>query len=54
MTAYGSVHATLQNAGLTIDGYSALRCERRSTIEYMDGDHFWHVGGIYRIDAWEQ
>ncbi len=53
MTAYGSVHATLQNAGLTIDGYTALRCERRTTIEYQDNDRFWHIGGIYRVEGWQ-
>lgn len=50
--AYGTVHATLQDAGLSITGYSALRCRRQTTIEYLDADRYWHVGGIYRIDAW--
>lgn len=49
--AYGSVHAALQGRALTIGGYQALRCERRTTLEYMDNDRYWHVGGIYRIEA---
>lgn len=51
--AYGTVHNTLQDAALTVTGYNALRCERRSTIEYQDGDGFWHVGGVYRIEVVE-
>ena len=51
--AYGSVHAVLQGKQLSMTGYTALRCERRTTIEYQDNDRFWHVGGIYRIEAWE-
>lgn len=49
--AYGSVHATLQAKHLNISGMTALRCERRTTIEYQDNDRYWHVGGIYRIEA---
>ena len=51
--AYGSVHAVLQGKQLSMTGYTALRCERRTTIEYQDNDRFWHVGGIYRIEGWE-
>ena len=51
--AYGSVHTAIQNAALSISGYTALRCERRTTIEYQDNDRFWHVGGIYRIEGWQ-
>lgn len=50
---YGSVHSTLQNAALTIAGFTSLRCQRKSTIEYIDPDRYWHVGGIYRIEAWQ-
>lgn len=50
--AYGTVHNTIQNAALTITGFTALRCERTSTIEYIDPDRYWHVGGVYRIEAW--
>ena len=49
--AYGTVHATLQNAALTVTGFTSLRCERRSTIEFIDNGRFWNVGGIYRIEA---
>lgn len=52
--AYGSVHSTIQNKALNLGtAFTALRCERRTTIEYMDNDRYWHVGGIYRIEAWE-
>lgn len=47
---YGSVHAKLQDASLSVTGWTALRCARQSTIEYRDGDGYWHVGGVYRID----
>lgn len=50
--AYGSVHPTLQNAALTITGFTSLRCQRVSTIEYQDPGRYWHIGGIYRIEAW--
>ena len=50
--AYGTVHTALQGKQLTISGHTALRCERRTTIEYQDNDRFWHVGGIYRIEAY--
>lgn len=50
--AYGTVHSTLQDASLSITGFTALRCERRSTVEYIDPERYWHVGGIYRVEAW--
>lgn len=49
--AYGTVHNTIQNAALSMTGFTLLRCERVSTIEYIDPDRYWHVGGIYRIEA---
>lgn len=49
--AYGSVHTALHGQHLNIAGFSALRCERSTEIQYQDGDRFWHVGGIYRIEA---
>lgn len=50
--AYGTVHSTLQGANLSITGFTGLRCERRSTVEYIDSGRFWHVGGVYRVEAW--
>lgn len=47
---YGSVHARLHGASLTVTGWTAQRCERRSTVEYRDNDGYWHVGGVYRIE----
>lgn len=49
---YGTVHDTLQNAPLAITGFTTLRCERRNVVEYIDPERFWHVGGVYRIEAW--
>lgn len=51
--AYGTVHAALDNAQLSVSGYSALRCERINTVEFIDGERYWNVGGLYRVDVWE-
>lgn len=50
---YSHLHALLQNAALTVAGYSVLRCRRTSSIKFRDEDGFWHVGGLYRIDLHE-
>jgi hypothetical protein len=47
---YGHLHDALQDAGLSIPGFSAMRCRRTSRIEYQDSDLYWHSGGIYRVD----
>lgn len=47
---YGTAHAQLQARQLTVTGYNALRCLRRVTLEYQDGDRYWHVGGVYDIE----
>lgn len=52
-TAYDTLHGGLQDAALSVTGYTVQRVRRETTIEYMDGDRFWHVGGIYRIDIQE-
>lgn len=49
---YGHIHTATEDAPLSATGLTFLRCRRRSTISYRDPDGFWHVGGIYRIDAW--
>lgn len=51
--AYGTVHAAMQDAALTATGYTSLRSRRNATINYRDGDGFWHIGGIYRVDVQE-
>ena len=51
--AYGSAHATIDEKHLTVSGYTAMRCERIATVEYIDPERFWHVGGIYRIEIQE-
>lgn len=49
---YGHIHTAMEDAPLSATGLTFLRCRRRSTISYPDPDGYWHVGGIYRIDAW--
>lgn len=49
--AYGTVHTALHGQQLAMGGWGALRCERSTAIQYQDNDRFWHVGGIYRIEA---
>jgi hypothetical protein len=51
--AYDRVHRSLQDAPLTVTGYNLLRMRRETTIQFMDPDRFWHVGGVYRIDIQE-
>ena len=50
---YGHIHTLMQDAPLSVSGFSLMRCRRQSTIKYRDGDGFWHVGGLYRIDVHE-
>lgn len=49
---YNTAHANLQDAPLTIVGSYPLRVRRISRVEYRDGDGYWHVGGIYRLERW--
>lgn len=49
--AYDALHDALNGTVLTVTGYTALRCERRSTLEYQDSGGYWHVGGLYRVDV---
>ena len=48
--AYGTAHALLQDAPLSVSGYQVLRVRRISTFDYLDNEGFQHVGGNYRID----
>lgn len=45
-------HAALQDAPLSISGGYGLRVRRISRVSYQDSNKFWHVGGVYRIDRW--
>lgn len=48
---YGTVHAAIQDATLTVPGFSQLRFRRVNTIgPYQDNEKFWHVGGVYRCE----
>ena len=51
---YGDVHELVQDASLTIPGYSVLRVRRESILQYEDQMHFWNVGGLYNFDIWKQ
>lgn len=47
---YGTIHAALQDAPLTVTGFRVMKVRRTSRIQYRDGQSYWHVGGIYRLD----
>ena len=47
---YTHLHNLMQQAPLSVTGYTVLRCHRTTTLEYLDPESFWHVGGIYRIE----
>lgn len=47
---YDTAHTALQDAPLSVAGYSVKRVRRGSRIRYRDQQGFWHIGGIYRID----
>lgn len=49
---YDQAHAALQDAPLSIAGAYPLRVRRISRVQYQDTDKYWHIGGVYRIDAW--
>jgi len=49
---YGHIHTAMQDAPLSAVGLNFIRCRRTSTLSYRDPDGYWHVGGIYRIEAW--
>jgi len=47
---YTHLHNLMQNAALSVTGYTVQRCRVVSSVKYRDEDGFWHVGGVYRID----
>lgn len=49
---YGHIHTAMEDAPLSATGLNFIRCRRTSTLSYRDPDGYWHVGGIYRIEAW--
>ena len=52
-TIYGHLHDAMDNAALSVSGYTLLRCRRDSTLSFRDDEEFWHVGGIYGISIHE-
>ena len=51
--AYGGIHDLLEDAVITFDDYNLLMIRRESIVQYQDPDRFWHVGGNYNLDIWE-
>lgn len=51
---YEEVHGTLQHGAVNVAGYALLRIERQSTIEFQDDAGIWNVGGLYRVELWEE
>lgn len=52
--AYDGIHGQIEGGGtVAVSGFHLLRFERQSTIEYQDPGQFWHVGGLYRVEVWE-
>lgn len=47
---FATADAALQDAPLSVSGYSVLRVRRTSRIRYRDAQGYWHVGGLFRID----
>ena len=48
------IDTALEDASLTITGYTPLVCRREQDISYIEersGEVFHHVGGVYRIMA---
>lgn len=51
---YDAIHGQVEGGGtVAVNGYNLLRFERQVTIEYQDPGQFWHVGGLYRVEVWE-
>lgn len=51
--AYDTVHGILQDASISFTGYSVIRIRRESIVNYQDNERFWHVGGNYNFEVWE-
>jgi hypothetical protein len=52
--AYDAIHGMIEGGGtVVVSGFNLLRFERQATIEYQDPGQFWHVGGLYRVEVWE-
>lgn len=53
--AYAAVHALLEGAVLTINGFTNLYCRREQLLSYDEdvegGKTYQHVGGTYRVVA---
>lgn len=47
---YSHLHTLMQNGALSIPGYRLLRSRRTGLVKYRE-QSYWHVGGVYRIDA---
>lgn len=47
---YGTAHAYMQDAPLSVSGFQVLRCRRVDKFQYPDPDGFWNVGGVYQVE----
>lgn len=48
---YGTVHAYMEGAPLTVTGFSVMRCERTGgRFQYQDSEKFWNVGAVYTVE----
>lgn len=51
---YNQAHGNVQNAPLSVTGYTVQRCRRQTQIApFREANGYWHVGGIYRVDIWQ-
>jgi len=51
--AYDDLHSILEDSAITFNDYSLLRIRRESIIQYQDPERFWHIGGNYNLEFWE-
>lgn len=47
---FATADNALQDAPLSVAGYSVLRVRRTSRVRYRDQQGYWHVGALFRID----
>lgn len=53
-TVAARIHALLQDATLTIAGYTSMDVHREDRISYLEADgakRYYHAGGLYQVKA---
>lgn len=48
---YAIYEPYMDDAPLSITGYTLIRCRRISTVHYQDSDRFWHCGAEFLIEV---